>query len=124
MRHGALDYILKPYTSKDLEEITKRAFGESGRNGEPVSRWENLNRQALSPPDANKAAGLMLGQSHAILEVKELIAKMARTDANILIYGESGMGKELAARAIHDQSERAGRPFVPVDCVALPDTPA
>jgi DNA-binding NtrC family response regulator len=121
MRQGALDYILKPYTSKDLEEITKRAFGESGRNGDG-SGWENLSRQLLSAPGVDKTAGLILGQSPAILEVKELITKVARTDANILIYGESGTGKELAARAIHDQSERAAQPFVPVDCVALPDT--
>ncbi len=122
MRLGALDYILKPYTSKDLEEITRRAFGESEENGERVSGWEELDRQPVSGEEENKAAGLILGQSRTILEVKDLIAKVAKTDANILIYGESGTGKELAARAIHDQSERAGRPFVPVDCVALPDT--
>ncbi|WP_447600549.1 sigma-54-dependent transcriptional regulator [Nitrospira sp. Nam80] len=121
MRQGALDYILKPYTSKDLEEIARRAFGESGQTGERLSGWDDPHREPSSA-EASNAAGLMLGQSRAILEVKELIAKVARTDANILIYGESGTGKELAARAIHDQSERAGRPFVPVDCVALPDT--
>ena len=46
----------------------------------------------------------------------------SRTDADVLIYGESGTGKELVARAIHDESERAGKPFMPLDCVALPDT--
>ncbi|HEX2056014.1 MAG TPA: sigma-54 dependent transcriptional regulator [Nitrospiraceae bacterium] len=120
MRQGALDYILKPYTSKDLEEVTRRAFGEPAQRGGQVPVGGTLVRQ---PPydSAMKANDLILGQSRAILEVKELIAKVARTDANILIYGESGTGKELAARAIHDQSERAAQPFLPVDCVAMPD---
>ena len=121
MRQGALDYILKPYTSTHREEVTRRAFGESGQAGERPSVWRDPHRQQLFDAPAEKATDLILGRSRAILEVKELIAKVARTDANILIYGESGTGKELAARAIHDQSERAGQPFVPVDCVALPD---
>ncbi|MDP3598582.1 MAG: sigma-54 dependent transcriptional regulator, partial [Nitrospirota bacterium] len=57
----------------------------------------------------------------AIQAVLSLVIKVARTDANILIYGESGTGKELVARAIHDHSQRANKPFVPVDCVSMPD---
>jgi two-component system response regulator AtoC len=121
MRQGALDYILKPYTSKDLEDITRRAFGESGQPAEQMFDWSDPARDRASELASHRGIGLILGRSRAILQVKELITKVARTDANILIYGESGTGKELAARAIHDQSERAAQPFVPVDCVALPD---
>jgi two-component system response regulator AtoC len=122
MRQGAMDYILKPYTSKNLEDVAQRAFRGQEQAGARVPSWNDLDRRPdLSDGVGKHTLGLMLGQSEAILEVKELIKKVAHTDANILIYGESGTGKELAARAIHDQSGRAAEPFVPVDCVALPD---
>ena len=110
MRQGAMDYILKPYTSKDLEEVAHRAFEESPR-------------QSLSPVLARAKHPLrqIVGKSSAIQAVLSLVNKVARTDANILIYGESGTGKELVARAIHDHSQRANKPFVPVDCVSMPD---
>lgn len=110
MRQGALDYILKPYTSKDLEDVAHRAFEESPR-------------QNLSPVLARAKHPLrqIVGKSVAIQSVLSLVNKVARTDANILIYGESGTGKELVARAIHDHSQRANKPFVPVDCVSMPD---
>ncbi|ULA65230.1 MAG: Regulatory protein AtoC [Nitrospira sp.] len=109
MRYGALDYVLKPYTSKNLEAVAKRAFEQAGSVELPVS-------------GSTSAIARILGRSRAIQEVRDLIKKVARTDANILIYGESGTGKELVARAIHDASERIGRPFIPLDCVAMPDT--
>lgn len=113
LRQGALDYVLKPYTSKELEDVTRRAFGEEGP--------EPAGLPLAGEADGRDAIDRIIGRSRAVLEVKELIKKVARTDANILIYGESGTGKELVARAIHEQSERAAQPFVPVDCVALPD---
>jgi two-component system response regulator AtoC len=118
LRQGALDYILKPYTSKELEEVTRRALGESGQK-----RPDEVSGRKPRSGDAagRHAIDLILGQSRAILEVKDLIKKVARTDANILIYGESGTGKELVARAIHDASERTSQPFMPLDCVAMPD---
>lgn len=122
MRYGAFDYLLKPYTSKDLEEVAKRAFV----NGEPTSphlqSWLAPEGQApVSDAVRKSALDLILGNSRAIHDVKDLVKKVARTDANILIYGESGTGKELVARAIHEESERTSQPFVPLDCVALPD---
>jgi len=122
MRQGAMDYILKPYTSKDLEDVAQRAFRGQEQAGARVPAWNDLDRRPDLSDDVGKhTRGLMLGQSEAIREVKDLINKVAHTDANILIYGESGTGKELAACAIHDQSGRAAEPFMPVDCVALPD---
>lgn len=119
MRHGALDYVLKPYTSKNLEDIAKRAFERTG------SMHPGKDLQEGAPPavaDATCAIGAIFGNSQAIRDLKDLIKKVARTDANILIYGESGTGKELVARAIHDESDRTVQPFVPIDCVALPDS--
>ena len=123
MRYGAMDYVLKPYTSQDLEAVAKRAFEQAGSAPAGALSWAGLDGPAGIPGTGDMSAiGRILGRSLAIQEVKDLIKKVARTDANILIYGESGTGKELVARAIHDESERTRQPFIPLDCVAMPDT--
>ncbi len=120
MRQGALDYLLKPYTSKDLEAITRRVFDEKEH---PADTTPLLQRQDLLPTlvKAKHTPRQIVGKSAAIQTVLNLVSKVARTDANILIYGESGTGKELVARAIHHHSLRASKPFVPVDCMSMPD---
>ncbi|MBX3235561.1 MAG: sigma-54-dependent Fis family transcriptional regulator [Nitrospiraceae bacterium] len=119
LRRGALDYILKPYSSKDLEDVARRALTKLS---EPGSDGEAIQSEAVGQEGERGATDRILGKSRAVVDVKELIKRVARTDANILIYGESGTGKELAALAVHEQSERSAKPFVPVDCVAMPDT--
>ncbi|BFU95191.1 MAG: DNA-binding response regulator [Nitrospira sp.] len=122
MRYGAFDYLLKPYTSKDLEEVAKRAFVNGEQASPSVQSWLAPDGPTTVSDAVRKSAlDLILGNSRAIHDVKDLVKKVARTDANILIYGESGTGKELVACAIHEESERTGQPFVPLDCVALPD---
>ena len=64
----------------------------------------------------------MIGQSPAFVRITQLIEKIARCDAPVVIEGETGTGKELVARAIHDRGARVGYPFVPVNCGAIPDT--
>lgn len=64
----------------------------------------------------------LIGQSHQMIELRQEIERIARSDAKVLITGESGVGKELVAQAIHSQSPRADRPFVPVNCAGLPET--
>jgi transcriptional regulator with PAS, ATPase and Fis domain len=64
--------------------------------------------------------GAIIGKSLAMQKVYELILRAAATSANVILYGESGTGKELVARAIHDMSDRNGKPFVPVNCAAIP----
>ncbi|GEM_PF-58815 len=64
--------------------------------------------------------GAIIGKSPAMQKVYELILRAAATQANVILYGESGTGKELVARAIHEMSDRAGKPFVPVNCAAIP----
>ncbi|HDP24141.1 MAG TPA: sigma-54-dependent Fis family transcriptional regulator, partial [Deltaproteobacteria bacterium] len=66
--------------------------------------------------------GSLIGKSAAMQEVYELILNSAATSANVIIYGESGTGKELVAKAIHDLSSRVQKPFIPVNCAAIPDT--
>ncbi|MDO9119090.1 MAG: sigma-54 dependent transcriptional regulator [Nitrospira sp.] len=122
MRYGALDYVLKPYSSKNLEDVAKRAFEQTGQPRIGSSSVAGLDRPAAVDTARKSGIGFILGNSSAISAVKDLVRKVARTDANILIYGESGTGKELVARAIHDESDRAAQAFVPLDCVALPDS--
>lgn len=123
MRYGALDYVLKPYTSQNLEAVAKRAFEPAGPVSAAALSWDGPDEPAVfSDSGSSSAISRILGRSQAIQGVKDLIKKVARTDANILIYGESGTGKELVARAIHDESERTRQPFIPLDCVAMPDT--
>lgn len=123
MRYGALDYVLKPYTSQNLEAVAKRAFEPAGPASAPALSWDGPDEPAVfADSGSSSAISRILGRSQAIQDVKDLIKKVARTDANILIYGESGTGKELVARAIHDESERTRQPFIPLDCVAMPDT--
>ncbi|HFB83431.1 MAG TPA: hypothetical protein ENJ72_01450, partial [Thermodesulfatator sp.] len=73
-----------------------------------------------SVKEAPVALELIIGQSPAIENIKELITQVVNTDLNVVIYGESGVGKELVARALHRLSYRKDKPFVKVNCAALP----
>jgi DNA-binding NtrC family response regulator len=107
MKLGARDYVTKPFTPDELRMTAERALGED------ALRRENAElRQALAWSD-------LVGRSAAMLALRETIAKVARSDATVLITGESGTGKELVARALHYEGARAGKPFVPVNCGAL-----
>jgi two-component system response regulator AtoC len=125
MRDGAFDYLTKPFTGSDLEQVVRRAVSYANRErgteataagASPVGPASRETRAATEqlPP--------IIGDSRPMRQVLELVKKVAITQSNVLICGESGTGKELIARAIHSQSPRASRPFVPVDCVSLPDT--
>lgn len=123
MRYGAFDYITKPFASTDLVQVARRAFGEDGMVSQ-TSVGAPGNHGGLDQPKPGKRATFarVIGESAAMQSVFDLIGKVAPTHSNILVYGESGTGKELVAHAIHDASLRADRPFIPVDCVSLPDT--
>ena len=113
MRLGAFDYLAKPVDPQELKVVVGRAL-EHRR-----LKWENLRlRKQL-----NKRYGFtnMVGGSHAITQIFELIQKVADTDSTVLILGESGTGKELIAHAIHYNSHRRGSPLIPVNCAAIPE---
>jgi two-component system response regulator HydG len=114
MRLGAYDYIQKPFSEDELRVKVQRAL-ERRSLGAQVAlltaefrdryRFENI-----------------IGRSPAIREVLTRVAKFAPTDATVLITGESGTGKELVAKAIHANSKRADKPFVPINCAAVTET--
>jgi len=114
LRKGACDYILKPLLLlEDLKCRVRRLLEYRAAIQE-----NQLLRSAL---DHLAPRETIIGESPAIQGVREQIAKIAPAPSNVLITGESGTGKELVARAIHAASPRAGQPFVPINCGAIPE---
>ncbi len=111
---GAFDYILKPFDIPDILRLIGQALN-AGR----LARA----RVAIAPDDTLPAQeDALVGQSRAMQEVFKAIGRAAPTEALVLIRGESGTGKELVARALWQHSARADKPFVVINCVAIPDT--
>jgi len=110
---GAFDYIQKPFSAEQLRIAVNRGIKQK--------RLSDENKYLRS--QLKKAYGFskIIGKSSSLQEVLMLVRKVSNTDANILIRGDSGTGKELIARSIHTNSERRNRPFVPVDCASLPE---
>lgn len=111
LKAGAFDFIAKPVDLDDLRNIVRAALRISP--AEPAG--------ARKAPAADTASERMLGNSQVIQQVREMLAKLARGQAPVYISGDSGTGKELAARLIHDLGPRASHPFVPVNCGAIPE---
>ena len=110
---GAFDYLLEPFEGSELLRTIEHAI-EAGRlMRSPVS---------LAPESDTVAGDALIGRSKPMQEIYKSIGRVARTDSTVLLQGESGTGKELVARAIYQHSDRADRPFVVVNCVAIPET--
>ncbi|HEX8181605.1 MAG TPA: sigma-54 dependent transcriptional regulator [Pyrinomonadaceae bacterium] len=114
LRKGAYDYITKPFVNEDLLQSVKNAL----RQRELFRENRALRREL----DRRYSFAEIIGTSEALQAVFRLVEKVAATNTNILIQGESGTGKELIARAIHHHSPRSLRPFVAINCGALPET--
>jgi len=110
---GAYDYVLKPFEIPDILAIIAQAL-EAGR----IMRSKvEVNR----PPDTARGEAI-IGRSRPMQEVYKAIGRVAPTDATVLLRGESGTGKELVARALYQHSLRANKPFLVINCVAIPET--
>ena len=113
MKAGVLDFVQKPFDVDFFRARVAQAL-EMGRTArELVALRRKLQQRHKSE--------LIVGVSPAIAEVRRLIGTVARTDVDVALYGETGTGKELAARAVHEHSLRGEKPFVVVDCAALPE---
>lgn len=115
LKAGAFDFVSKPLDINDLRNIVRSAL----RVGDvPVTTESDVSNKSTS---SNTGADKMLGSSPAIQDVRDMIAKLARGQAPVYISGDSGTGKELAARLIHDLGPRSDKPFIPVNCGAIPE---
>ncbi len=110
MKNGAFDYLVKPVDLDRLSQLLERAF-EAAR----------LMHVPAELP-AEVGSDRIIGRSLAIQEMSKAIGRIAPQDVNVLIQGESGVGKELVARALYHHSRRAARPFLAINCAAIPET--
>jgi len=113
MKLGAFDYLNKPFRSEELLLTIERAMRQIDLRREVAQ----LRRRV-----GEGAKATIVGKAPSMERVFDLIERVAPTRATVLVTGETGTGKELVARAVHDLSDRARKPFVPVNCSALPET--
>ncbi len=108
---GAVDYVSKPLTIEQIRGLCERA-----------DQFRSQQRQPAPSPEPELRKTAIIGKSPKMLEVYKAIGRVAPSNANVLIIGPSGSGKELVARAIHQHSPRSERPFTPVNCGSLSET--
>ncbi len=114
IRHGAYDYLSKPFRIDEIKLAARRTL--------EAQQLVRDNRQFREELRDRYGVERLLGQSPPMVAIYRLVARVAALDTTVLIQGETGTGKELVARAIHYASPRAERPFVAIDCAALPET--
>jgi len=111
LQQGAVEYILKPFDMDDLVIRINR-----------ILSMQNLKARAVSLEDSQNQRGrFLIGDSAPMRELRQMIARVAASDASVVITGESGTGKELVAEAIHNQSQRRDQPYIKLNCAAIPD---
>jgi len=114
MRSGAFDYVTKPFKLNELKVKIERALSYENAMAE--------NKVLKTTLKTKYHFNFIIGDSEPMLQIYRTIEKVSRTNTTILITGESGTGKELVARAIHDSSLRSDKPFVTLNCAAMPET--
>jgi DNA-binding NtrC family response regulator len=114
MRHGAFDYLTKPVDTTRLQVLLEKSIEQ-----ESLSREVSFLRHQLRQKGS---FGQMVGQSRGMQEVYRWVELAGTSSAPVLVYGESGTGKELVARTIHELSNRRNKPFVAINCAAIPET--
>jgi DNA-binding NtrC family response regulator len=114
VKAGAYDFLTKPFASSDTVALTVAKAAERGRL---LDRTRHLEEEL----EIRERYGNLIGSSSPMLEVYRMIDTVSHSTSTVLLQGESGTGKELVARAIHSRGPRASKPFVPVNCSAIPE---
>lgn len=115
MRDGAYDFLEKPFAPETMVEVVRRALEKRA-----LVMENRLLRSRLR--QSSEVETLLLGQSRAMSELRETIAELADTNANVLILGETGAGKEQVARCLHLGGKRGAHPLVALNCAAMPES--
>jgi len=118
MRRGAADFVTKPFEREEIDYVLGKAITASRREPDLDRAASTVEATTTSSPIDT----MLIGDSAAMRAAREQLTRAARTQATVLLRGETGTGKDVAARAIHAASARAAGPFVKVHCGALPDT--
>jgi len=113
MKRGAYDYVSKPYDIDELRLVVSRALERLELKQENIQLRKELERRS--------GFGPILGQTITMRKVYDMVEKVSLSDITVLIHGESGTGKELVAREIHRRSSRHNKPFITMNCAALPE---
>ncbi|OGC93999.1 MAG: hypothetical protein A2142_07275 [candidate division Zixibacteria bacterium RBG_16_48_11] len=114
MKKGALDYVTKPFKVDEIKLAISKSFEQKQLKAENQELKRRLKQEFTLDS--------FMGNSMEIVKIKQMVEKIAQTEATVLLLGESGTGKELIARAIHSYSPRANQPFVSINCAALPES--
>ncbi len=114
LKKGAYDYLTKPFKVDEIRIAIKKALEQKRMKSENISLKKQLKKEF--------SFDNFIGSSPQILEMRKMAEKVAQSDSTVLIQGESGTGKELVAKAIHYYSQRSDKPFVSINCAAIPET--
>ena len=117
VRHGAVDFLTKPIDMNRLLKSIRKVISSPQHDCSSAPRTKHPHPRNTSEHPVIEA---IVGESEAIVRVRELVDKVARSEARVLITGENGTGKELVAKWLHHKSSRADAPFVEVNCAAIP----
>jgi DNA-binding NtrC family response regulator len=113
MKLGAFDYLTKPFKMEELKTVIGKAFEKKELLSENLALRTQVKRQSENQE--------VITKNPAMIELLETLRKLAESEFPVLVYGESGVGKELIAKAIHGASKRADGPFIPINCGAIPE---
>jgi len=112
MKLGAFDYIPKPFENQEIRQLIEKG----------LDAYQMIEDTVLFTEETRGREDKIIGSSRVMHEIYKTIGRVAESDTTVLIEGESGTGKELVARAIHNHSQRMGKPFLAVNCAAIPES--
>jgi two-component system, NtrC family, response regulator HydG len=120
IKQGAFHYVTKPFEGDELVIAVKRAISHQKTMKE--NGLLRVAQTASGPVEQSAGIARLIGESPAMRRVREQVLAMAESQGTVLVYGESGSGKEVVAKAVHEQSPRSGKPFLAVNCAALSES--